>query len=73
MTMKTMTAMPQAVTITCTRHAAPSMRVRPTFATMPSMAALSGHDCRWSHKANAFAIRTGLKAYGSRRLGETST
>ena len=73
MTMETMTAMPNAVTATSTRRAASFVRVRATFGTMPSMAALSGHDCSWSHKANAFAIQTGLKAYGTRRLGETST
>ena len=78
MTMDTMTAMPQVLTATSTRRVASFERAMSfdrtaTFGTMPSMAAPSGHDCSWSHKANAFAIRTGLKAYGTRRLGETST
>ncbi|MCU1377954.1 MAG: hypothetical protein JWN29_937 [Acidimicrobiales bacterium] len=79
--MESMTLMPMAVADAASnrRRATGSyVRVPETFGALPSMAALANHGCGWSsHTTNALAIRTAttkaLKAFGTRRLGETST
>jgi hypothetical protein len=78
--MESMTLMPMAVADAASnrRRATGSyVRVPETFGALPSMAALANHDCGWSsHTTDAFAIRQAtkaLKAFGTRRLGETST
>ena len=75
--METMTLMPQAVVATAARHRAlaPSyVHVPETFGALPTMA-ISGRDCTWSSMTNGNAIRQakGLKAFGTRRLGEMNS
>jgi hypothetical protein len=76
--METMTLMPLAVAATSRRRAASYVRLPETFGALPSMdmAAFASHGC-WSHTTDATAIRQAntkaLKAFGTRRLGETST
>jgi hypothetical protein len=79
--MESMTLMPMAVAdafSTRRRATASYVRVPEAFGALPSMAAFANHDCGWSsHLTNALAIRPAttkaLKAFGTRRLGETST
>ncbi|MCU1373854.1 MAG: hypothetical protein JWO68_1140 [Actinomycetia bacterium] len=76
--MATMTLMPMAVDANAARRRAAVSYVRmpETVGALPSMAALAGHGCSWSHTTNGTAIRQAtkaLKAFGTRRLGETST
>ena len=51
------------------------VHVPETFGALPSMAAIAGHVCTWSPMTDANAIRQAkaLKAFGTRRLGESST
>ena len=51
------------------------MRVAEVHASHAFARTFTAADCAWPHTANAVAIRSanGLKAYGARRLGETST
>jgi hypothetical protein len=79
--MQTMTLMPLAVADVAARRAPMSIARLPRISGMPSVA-YAGNDCTWSSTA-AHASRTAtaafqanhkaLKAFGSRRLGETST
>jgi hypothetical protein len=81
--METMTLMPSAVAGSTTRRAPLSIARLPRISgVMPSIA-YAGNDCTWSNTmtaahvtrtASAFqANHKALKAFGSRRLGETST
>jgi hypothetical protein len=76
--METTTLMPMAVAATSTRRAAVSyVRMPMNSGAMPSAFASAHLGCDWSlttiatrgRKANTKA----LKAFGTRRLGETST
>lgn len=74
--METMMLMPPAVAATSTRRRTVSsyVHVPVTFGALPTTAS-AGHACTWSSATNGTAIRQakGLKAFGSRRLGETPT
>lgn len=81
--MDTMTVTPQAVAGMSTRRAAMSIARLPRITGVMPSVAFAGSACTWSHTMTAaHATRTAsafkanhlaLKAYGSRRLGETST
>jgi hypothetical protein len=81
--MQTMTLMPLAVAAPAARRAPMSIARLPRISGMPSVA-YAGNDCTWSSTSTAAHVsRTAtaafqanhkaLKAFGSRRLGETST
>jgi len=75
--MTTMTLMPMPVVEPAARRAFPSFDARPHAASAGSgMSFLA--NCSWSSHVTTNAVATtsaikGLKAYGTRRLGETST
>jgi hypothetical protein len=82
--METITVTPQVATGTLVRRAAASVERLPRISSvMPSSIAYASRDCTWSNTmiaahatrmAPAFqANHKALKAFGSRRLGETST
>ena len=67
-----MQMLPQEAVATATRRRASSFAHAPWTFGMPS----ADLGCVWSLTTNAAAIRTvanGHKAYGTRRLGESST
>lgn len=70
--METMMLMPQAVAAsTRCRTLSSHVHVPETFGALPTTAA-AGHVCTWSYATDGNAIRQakGLKAFGTRRLGE---
>jgi hypothetical protein len=79
----TMTVMPMAVAELSDRRAASSVVRLPRISGAMSSIAFAGGDCTWSpNTTTAHATRTAAafpanhlarKAYGTRRLGETST
>lgn len=76
--MASMTLLPMAVPASGLRRAAASyVRVPMTHGVLPSMATSAHHGCDWSLTTDAHAIRQAntkaRKAFGARRLGETST
>jgi hypothetical protein len=76
--METMTLMPMAVAATSTGRAAVSyVRMPMTHGVLPSTSASAHLGCDWSLTTIATRDRQAntkaLKAFGTRRLGETST
>jgi hypothetical protein len=78
--METMTLMPMAVAATSARPRifASYVRLPETHGAMPSVAAIVRDlGCKWSPMTNGNQLRTATtkahKAFGTRRLGETST
>jgi hypothetical protein len=73
----TLMATPQAVAAAPIARAVPSfVRAPRAIAAASSMASFAALGCSWSHTTDEHANRIateGLKAYGSRRLAETST
>jgi hypothetical protein len=78
--MKSMTTMPMAALATSARPrtSASYVRLPETLGAMPSVAAIvRDPGCTWSPMTNGNQLRTATtkahKAFGTRRLGETST
>lgn len=74
--METMMLSPMAAVATTRRRAVSSyVHVPETFGALPTMATHADHTCSWSSMTTGNVIRQakGLKAFGTRRLGETST